>query len=256
MSKLLLAIDVGNTHTAVGLFHGENLLHDWRLSSKPNRTSDELWILLESCLHAVDVSSKDIEAFGISSVVPRMTELYRAVAQRRFNIEPIVISVETVPQMIIDYQPPHAVGADRLCSALAGFGRHGGPLIIIDLGTATVFDVIAEDGTYLGGLIAPGLNTAADSLHRMTDALPRVDLQFPSHVIGKSTIESIQSGVLYGAIEMIDGVVRRVQDSLKVKAKVVATGGFSGLLKSQSATIEQIEPNLVLEGIRLVVDSQ
>lgn len=256
MSKLLLAIDVGNTHTAIGLFNNDSLLHDWRLSSKTNRTSDELWILLESCLRAVEVPSKSIEKIGISSVVPRMTELYRAVARKRFKIEPIVVSVETVPQMIIDYQPSHAVGADRICSALAGYRKFGGPLIIIDLGTATVFDVVAKDGTYLGGLIAPGLNTAADSLHRMTDALPRVELQFPSHVIGKSTVESIQSGVLYGAIEMIDGVVRRIQGSLQEKAKVVATGGFSGLLKAQSATIEQIEPNLVLDGIRIVVDSQ
>ena len=256
MSKLLLAIDVGNTHTAVGLFRGDNLIHDWRLSSKPNRTSDELWILIESCLLSVDISSKEIGRIGISSVVPGLTELYRDGARKRLSIEPVVASVETVPQMIIDYQPPHAVGADRICSALAGFRKFGGPLIIIDLGTATVFDIVGKDGTYMGGLIAPGLNTAVDSLHRMTDALPRVDLQFPSHVIGKSTVESIQSGVLYGAIEMIDGVVKRIQESLEIRAKVIATGGFSGLLKSQSATIEQIEPNLVLEGIRMVVDSQ
>ena len=256
MSRLLLAIDVGNTHTAVGLFRDQALLYDWRLSSKPNRTADELWILIESCLHAVDLSSKDINQVGISSVVPRLTELYREVSQKRFAAKPVVVSVETVSQLIIDYQPPHAVGADRICSAIAGYNKFGGPLIIIDLGTATVFDVIDQEGTYLGGLIAPGLNTAADSLHRMTDALPRVDLQFPSHLIGKSTVESIQSGVLYGAIEMIDGVVRRIQESLKQKTTVVATGGFSGLLKSQSAMIEKIEPNLVLEGIRLVVESQ
>ncbi|MBU0692810.1 type III pantothenate kinase [bacterium] len=256
MTKLLLAIDVGNTHTAVGLFKGENLLHDWRLSSKPNRTADELWILIESCLHAVDVSSKEIEQVGISSVVPRLTELYREVARKRFTSEPVIVSVNTVPKMIIDYAPPHAVGADRICSAIAGFSKFGGPLIVIDLGTATVFDVIDQNGTYLGGLIAPGLNTAADSLHRMTDALPRVELQFPSNVIGKSTVESIQSGVLYGSIEMIDGIVRRIQESLRCKTKVIATGGFSGLLKTQSATIEQIEPNLVLEGIRLVVEAQ
>lgn len=256
MSNLLLTIDVGNTHTAVGLFEGETLRDDWRLSSKPNRTSDELWILIESCLSAVDISSKEIGKVGISSVVPRLTELYRDMSRKRFNIEPVVVSVKSVPQMIIDYSPPHAVGADRICSALAGFRKFGGPLIVIDLGTATVFDVVDETGTYLGGLIAPGLNTAVDSLHRMTDALPRVDLQFPSNVIGKSTVESIQAGVLYGSIEMIDGIVRRIQESLKVSTKVVATGGFSGLLKSQSTTIEQIEPNLVLDGIRLIVESQ
>jgi type III pantothenate kinase len=256
VSKLLLTIDVGNTHTAVGVFKGASLVNSWRLSSTTERTSDELWLMLETCLNSASIDRREIAKFGISSVVPGLTEMYCSLAKERLGLTPVVVSADTVPQIKIDYQPPRAVGADRLCSAVAGFRKYGGPLIIIDLGTATVFDVIGKDGAYLGGLIAPGLNTAVDSLHEMTAALPRVELSFPDQVIGKSTIESIQSGVLYGAIEMIDGVVRRIQEVLGVTATVIATGGFSGLLKPRSVSIEHIEPNLVLEGIRLVVESQ
>jgi len=256
VSKLLLTIDVGNTHTAVGVFRETSLINSWRLSSKLERTSDELWLLIESCLNSASINRREISDFGISSVVPALTEMYCALAQDRFGLKAVVVSADTIPKILIDYRPPSAVGADRLCSAVAGFRKYGGPLIVIDLGTATVFDVIGKDGTYLGGLIAPGLNTAVDSLHTMTAALPRVELSFPEQVVGKSTIESIQSGVLYGAIEMIDGVVRRIKETLGGSATVIATGGFSGLLMPRSASIEHIEPNLVLEGIRLVVESQ
>jgi type III pantothenate kinase len=256
VSQLLLAIDVGNTHTAVGVFDGASLRDSWRLSSKTERTSDELWLLLESCLNSASIDRRKIAKIGISSVVPGLSEMYCALARNRLGLTPMVVSAETVPQIKIEYHPVYAVGADRLCSAVAGFRKYGGPLIVIDLGTATVFDVIGKDGSYLGGLIAPGLNTAVDSLHEMTAALPRVELSFPNQVIGKSTIESIQSGVLYGAIEMIDGVVRRIQEALGMSAVVVATGGFSGLLKPRSVSIQHIEPDLVLEGIRLVVESQ
>jgi type III pantothenate kinase len=256
VSNLLLAIDVGNTHTAVGVFNGAALSDSWRLSSKMERTSDELWLLIESCLNSASIDRRKIARFGISSVVPGLSEMYCTLARDRLGLTPVVVSADTVPRIKIDYHPVGAVGADRLCSAAAGFRKFGGPLIVIDLGTATVFDVIGKDGTYLGGLIAPGLNTAVDSLHEMTAALPRVELSFPNQVIGKSTIESIQSGVLYGAIEMIDGIVRRIQEALETPAEVVATGGFSGLLKPRSVSIQHIEPDLVLEGIRLVVESQ
>jgi type III pantothenate kinase len=256
VTKYLLVIDVGNTHTTIGVFKEAELLNRWRISSQDDCTADELWLKIDFCLKSASIPAEELSGIGISSVVPALTGRYHEVGEQRLNLNPVVVSVTTVPNLRVDYNPPQAVGADRLCSAYAGYKKYGGPLIIIDLGTATVFDVVSEDGSYVGGLIAPGVNTAADSLHKMTAVLPRVDLQFPESVIGKSTTESIQSGILYGAIEMIDGVVGRIQACLPQTARVIATGGFSNLLQLQSKTIEIIEPDLVLDGIRMIVESQ
>jgi len=256
VNKLLLAIDVGNTHTTVAVFRGQEVEESWSFSSDTQHSADELWLQVASSLSASGIDSRRIARAGISSVVPALTERYHQALARRLKVDPLVITKDHVPGIRIDYHPPEAVGADRLCSAVAGFQRFGGPLIVIDLGTATVFDVIRADGTYEGGLIAPGLDTAVDSLHSMTAVLPRVVLTFPDSVVGKSTAESIQAGVLYGAIEMIDGIVNRLREHLGEQTRVVATGGFSTLLKSRSRTIERVEPNLVLEGIRLIVEGQ
>jgi type III pantothenate kinase len=174
----------------------------------------------------------------------------------RLQLEPLVITSDTVRSLQISYDPPHAVGPDRLCGAVAGFKLMGGPLILVDLGTATVFDFVTADGVYQGGLIAPGLLTAVESLHKSAALLPSVELKFPVEIIGTTTEMAIQSGILYGALEMIDGVVERIQRSLLKPAHVIATGGFAHLLQPHSRVIERVEPDLVLHGIRLITEEQ
>lgn len=252
MSGHLLAIDIGNTQTTIGLFDGDCLLETWRLSTRVPRTSDELWVLVERLIAGLPAPT----SVGISSVVPELTRAFARMIETRMRVSPLIISHECVRSLKIAYEPPQAVGADRLCGAVAGFKMTGGPLILVDLGTATVFDVVSADAVYLGGMIAPGLSTAAESLHRSAALLPVVELQFPPHVIGRSTETAIQSGILYGALDMIDGIVERIQKSLLARAHVIATGGFAGLLKPQSRTIERVEPDLILHGIRYVCEEQ
>ena len=252
----LLAIDIGNTQTTIGMFDGERLADTWRLSTRVARTSDELWIMLSHLLDLDRDTDGITYAISIASVVPEVTQVYVKMAKERLSTSPLVIACDAVRSLRINYTPPAAVGADRLCGAVAGFKKWGGPLIIVDMGTATVFDVISSDGIYQGGLIAPGLLTAAESLHHAAALLPVVTLHFPSEVIGNTTESAMQSGILYGALEMIDGVVERIQRQLSQPAHVIATGGFAALLQSQSRTIEQVESDLVLYGIRYITDEQ
>jgi len=254
--KNLLAIDVGNTQTTIGLFEGKILKETWRLSTRVARTGDELWINLRQLVGPEWIAEHSELAVSIASVVPELTRALVQMVKTRMRTDPLVITADVVKKIRIAYHPPQAVGADRLCGAVAGFNRWKGPLILVDMGTATVFDVVSEDGVYLGGLIAPGLLTAAESLHRAAALLPLVDLKFPSDVIGDSTESSMQSGILYGALEMIDGVVERIQRQISRPAKVVATGGFAVLLQPMSRTITVVEPDLVLHGIRDITEEQ
>jgi type III pantothenate kinase len=254
--RRLLAIDIGNTTTAIGLFDDAILIDSWKLATKVVRTTDEVWIVLWQLFQSRGIPHGSVNAVAISSVVPDLTFVYANLARDRLNLLPLIIGAANTRGIKISYDPPESVGADRLCGAVAGFEKYGGPLIILDMGTATVFDVINERGDYQGGLIAPGLLTAVDSLHHAAAQLPKVVLQFPKSVIGTSTRMSIQAGVLYGALEMVDGIVDRIQSELSTRAKVVATGGFAKLLKPHSRTIDHLEPNLVLEGIRLIYDRQ
>ena len=253
LSKNLLAIDIGNTQTTIGLFEHERLVDTWRLSTRVVRTADELWILLR---HLIEDREVALDAVSIASVVPELTHAYARMVKQRLNLNPLVIKADTVRSLQVSYDPPEAVGADRLCGAVAGFKLVGGPLILVDLGTATVFDFVTADGVYRGGLIAPGLLTAVESLHRAAALLPAVDLKFPADIVGTTTEAAIQSGILYGALEMIDGIVERIQRSLSEHAHVIATGGFAQLLQPHSRTIERVEPDLVLHGIRLITEEQ
>jgi type III pantothenate kinase len=256
VSGRLLAVDAGNTHTTLGLFDGAVLAEHWRMATRVARTSDELWVFLRQFLQSANIIVQSVESVAISSVVPELTAAYAQMTRNRLKLEPIVITWEQIRSLRIDYDPPSSVGADRLCGAVAAFEKYGGPLIVVDLGTATVFDVISAEGVYRGGLIAPGLITAIESLHRSAALLPKVELAAPSEVVGKTTQSAIQAGVFYGAIEMIEGILARVAGTLEGKIKVVATGGFSDILKPYCPSIQAIESDLVLEGIRLIAEQQ
>jgi len=253
---MLLAIDVGNTHTVIGVYRGEDLVADWRISSILQQTDDEAGARVKLLLGEAGLGPKDITQIGISSVVPNLTDIFAAAARRWFSIDPVIIDSSLDLGMAIHYRNPRSVGADRLCNAIAGFAKYGGPLIIIDFGTATTYDVVASDGAYLGGVIAPGVETAAADLHRRAAKLPKIELRLPQEIIGRDTETSMQVGVLYGAIDSMQAMIGRIQKALAATEpqtpRIIATGGFSTFISQHTSLIDHCEPSLVLEGIRLV----
>ena len=250
---MLLVIDVGNTESVFGLYEGEKLITQWRMSSKHYRTADECWILLKSWLVNEGFSMEDIHGMAVSSVVPSLSVILRTMARKRLTLEPLIISAEMDTGMKVVYDAPREVGADRICNAVAGFARYGGPLIIVDFGTATTFDVVSAGGEYLGGMIALGLHGASQELHRLAAKLPRVEMAFPHSVVGKTTEESMQSGIMWGTVCLIDGMVDKVCRELKWDdVRVVATGGVADVVCERSERIQSVDAFLTLEGIRLI----
>ncbi len=246
---MLLAIDIGNTHTVLGLFRDKRLQADWRISSDANRTEDEIGAVFTYLLREKGFEANQVEGVCISSVVPDLTDIYRLLSQRYIDKEPIIIDVDLNMDMKVAYHNPYAVGADRLCNAVAGIEKYGTPLAIIDFGTATTIDCINRRGDYLGGIIAPGITTAINTLHKRAAKLPRVALRFPKNIIGRTTEESMQSGILNGSVYMLKGFVEAIKNELGSDCKVIATGGMAGIITEQSAFIDDFDFNLSLEGI-------
>jgi len=246
---MLVAVDIGNTHTVVGLFIEGRLAEHWRLTSTLARTEDEIGMVLRHLFHSAGQEPEAIRGVAISSVVPALTDIYEKMSRRYLKKEPLIINHELQLGLQVKYRSPASVGADRLCNAVAGVQKYGKPLIVIDFGTATTFDCIDMNGDYLGGVIAPGIETSIHSLHIKAARLPQVDLNFPESVIGRSTDESIQSGILIGTIAMIEGMVSRINQAWGYQARVVATGGLSKIISRHTDSIEAIDPYLSLEGI-------
>ncbi len=251
---MLLTIDVGNTQIAAGLFKDSELVAHWRLSSNRERTEDETWIMMRSICEANNWDLQQTTGIVISSVVPDMTSNLYKMASKYLGLPAVVIGPDLDLGIKIHYRNPINVGADRLCNAVAGFAKYGGPLIVVDLGTATTFDVISETGDYLGGIIAPGIETSAMILHQRAARLPRVELSFPSKAIGDSTETSMQSGLLYGAVEMIDGMIRRISREMGCTVKTVATGGLARVIIPELKMVQHIDAFLTLEGMRIIYE--
>jgi type III pantothenate kinase len=253
---MLLTADVGNTEIVLGIFSGEDLRHTWRLSTRPERTSDELALQLSGFLEHRDLDLRmDVTGLCIASVVPDVTHAFREMASGYLPIEPVVVGpgVKTGVPVLTDN--PREVGADRVVNALAAFHRFGGPSIVVDFGTSTNFDVVSDKGEFLGGVIAPGLQISASALVGKTARLTRVDLQAPRSPIGKNTVEAIQSGLLYGTAGEVDGIVARLRQELGApEAPVVATGGLAGDVIPHCRTVDHHEPWLTLEGLRMVYE--
>ena len=248
---MLVAIDVGNTQTVVGLFRDDALVSHWRIATNAERTSDEYAILLQQFLDQDDVDFSMLHGVAISSVVPRVTAALREMGDRYLARPPMVIEPGVKTGMAILYDNPKEVGADRIANAVAAFEQFGGPAIVVDFGTATTVDAISANGEYLGGAIVPGIEISLDALFGRAAALRRVELVAPKHVIGKSTVESIQAGAVYGFTGQVDAIVDRIAAELGT-ATVIATGGLAGLLLPYSRTIEHHEPWLTLDGLRIV----
>jgi type III pantothenate kinase len=255
---MLLAIDIGNTHTVFGVYRGARLIADWRVTSMLQRTEDEVGTQLRLFLKEAGIPAKSIKGVGISSVVPNLTDIFSMMSRKYFAADPLIVSSALDLGFKIKYDDPHSVGADRLCNAVAGYAAFGGPLVVIDFGTATTYDVLSKSGDYLGGVIAPGIETSAVDLHRRAAKLPKIELHFPKSIIGKDTVSSMQAGILYGAIDSMEGMIERIQAEIEVhegkKATVIATGGFSELMARQSRMITACVPSLVLDGIRMIYD--
>ena len=251
---MLLTIDIGNTHTVIGIFQNERLVADWRMTSIATRTADENWLTVKAFCADAGIKTADIMGVGISSVVPDITDIFEAFSRKYFQVEPVTVSADLPLGMKIRYKDPRAVGADRLCNAIAGFAKYGGPLIIIDFGTATTYDVVSSEGDYIGGVITLGLESSAAELHRRAARLPKIELHFPDSIIGQETVTSMQAGIMFGTVDMVEGIVGRIRKELGTDARVIATGGLSTIVAQHTGVIQALEPTLVLDGIRIVCE--
>lgn len=252
VDTVILAVDVGNTHTVLGLFDEGGLGSHWRVSSNPDLTADELRVKVAGLLAADGHTWGDIETVVLCSVVPRLTAAYEEITERACGRAPMVIGPGLKTGIAIRYDNPHEVGADRIVNAVAAHATHGGPVVVVDFGTATTIDVIDADGAYLGGAIAPGVETSAEALFAKAARLSKVDLEAPQRVIGTNTRASVQAGLLLGEAAMVDGLVRRVWDELGTATPVVATGGLAESMAPLCETVTAVEPDLTLEGLMLI----
>lgn len=248
-------MNVGNTNTVVGVFRGAELEQSWRMSTEPDRTADELAVLFAGLLDQAGLSfTNRITGVVISSVVPTSTSALRDMVNRYFNFPPVVVEPGTRTGLPILTDNPRELGADRVVNGLAAYSRYGGPCIVIDFGTATTYDVVSEHGEFLGGAIAPGVQTKNASLSRETARLPQVELQTPRNAIGKSTVEAIQSALIFGTAAEADGMIDRLRKELGGHATVVATGGLAQLIAPHCQFVDEHDPWLTLEGLRLVFE--
>ena len=251
---MILVADIGNTNITIGLLHKRDLKANWRLNSRIMRTEDEIWILLKMLLESEGFSWAQVDGFALGSVVPSLTPVFERVVKNRLHVPFVNVTSGLQMGIKILYANPQQVGADRICNAVAGFERFGGPLVIVDLGTATTFDCVSGQAEYLGGIIAPGPETTATILHQAAARLPKVELQFPPSLIGRTTETSIQSGLMFGGVEIVEGLNRRLKQEMGENTRIIATGGLASILMPHLKTVERMEPNLTLEGLGLIFE--
>ncbi|MFH1864322.1 MAG: type III pantothenate kinase [Candidatus Eisenbacteria bacterium] len=249
---MLLAIDIGNTHTVVGLFEADELRFRWRLASDARRTADEFGILVRELCAQSGVEFANIRGVVVCSVVPALTSALSEMAERLLGVEPVVVGPDLDLGISIDYFDPKEVGPDRLANAVAVHETIDGPTIVVDFGTATTFDAVTGDGHYLGGAIAPGVVTSAENLFRRGALLPRVALDPPPNVMGRSTEEAMRSGIVFGAVGQVDEIVGRIIEEWGERPTVIATGGLAGTIAAFSKTIKIVDPDLTLTGLAAI----
>ena len=249
---MLLAIDVGNTNSVLGVFDGAQLLDHWRVETHARRTYDEYGIQLLQLFAFSGLDPRKIDAVAVSSVVPPLQFNLEKMAQRYFHQRPMFVGPGVKTGMPILYDNPREVGADRIVNAVAAYEKHKGALVVVDFGTATTFDAVSPKGEYLGGSICPGITISMEALFENASKLPRVEFARPPQVVGRNTVHSMQSGLVFGYVGLVDGICERMQSELGYSAKVVATGGLAPLIAFESKAISEVDEFLTLEGLRLI----
>jgi len=249
---MLLVVDVGNTNMVLGLYDGERLVHDFRLETSQGRTSDEYHVLLLNLLQLAGVERSDVRASILASVVPSLNDTVVDAVDRAFDHEIMIVGPGIKTGMPVLAENPREVGADRIVNSVAAYERVKRAAIVVDFGTATTFDCISDKGEYLGGAIAPGMEISANALFARAAKLPRSEIARPPRVIGRNTIHSMQSGIVFGYVGLVDGLVRRLASEMETEVAVIATGGLASLIEPDSETIDEIDEFLTLEGLRLI----
>jgi type III pantothenate kinase len=252
VSGLIFVLDVGNTNTVLGVYEKDELKFHWRIETNRSKTEDEYGMLVKSLFEHVGIRFEDIHGIIISSVVPPIMFSLERMCQKYFHVNPLIVGPGIKTGLDIKYDNPREVGADRIVNAVAGIHEYGSPLIIVDFGTATTYCYINEKEQYMGGAIAPGIGISTEALYTRASKLPRIEIAAPDHIIGKSTVAAMQSGIFYGFVGQVDGIVSRMKAYSKIEPKVIATGGLASLIANESETIDHVDPFLTLKGLRLI----
>lgn len=251
---MLLAIDIGNTNIGIGVFEGDKLMATWRLSTDVHKLADEYAVICLNLLSMKGLAFKDIDSAIISSSVPPLVTTFDDLCRRYFKVQPLVVGPGIKTGVRISIDNPREVGADRVVNAAAAHRLYGGPLIVIDFGTATTLDAVSKEGDYLGGAIAPGINISAEALFEHAAKLPRVELVRPQKAIGTNSVAAMQSGIIFGYVGLIEGIVARIQEELGGSARVIATGGLADVIARETGVVNALEPDLTLVGLRLIYE--
>ena len=252
MSHVIFVCDVGNTNIVLGIYENENLIHHWRIATSREKTEDEFAMLISDLLKHAGITFKDFKGVILSSVVPSIMFSLERMCIKYFNQRPIVVGPGIKTGLNLRVDNPREIGADRIVNAVAGVHFYQAPLIIVDFGTATTFCYIDEKECYLGGAIAPGITISTEALYKSASKLPRIELSMPDHVVGGNTISAMQSGIVYGYVGLVEGIVGRMIQSAKVRPMVVATGGLAPLIVKETSIVDQIDPFLTLKGLYLI----
>jgi type III pantothenate kinase len=251
---ILLVIDVGNTHTVIGCFNGRRLIADWRIPTRRDTTTDEMAVIFSSLFRLKEISFNDVGATVIASVVPSVTASLIELVKEFFDVQSLVIGPDTDTGMPVLYDNPNEIGADRIANAVAGFNLYGGPLVVVDFGTATTFDAISGRGEYLGGAIAPGVEVSSEALFRRAARLSKVDLKQPAATLGKNTACGIQAGLIVGTGGLVDRIIERIEDEMGILKRVVATGGLATLIAPECRRVTDVDLALTLTGLRIIFE--
>ena len=251
---MLLCVDIGNTNITMGLYRGQELVTHWRLYTDHHKMPDEYGMLLVSLLAHHGYEPSDVQGVSLASVVPPLTDVFRQMASIYLGVEPLVVGSGVKTGVAIRYDAPRDVGADRVVNAAAAYRLYGGPACIVDFGTGTTFDALSSTGEYLGGAIAPGVLVAAEALFARTAKLPRVDLRAPSKAIGRNTMDAMRSGILFGYVGLVEGLVERFRRELGPEMHVIATGGLAPLIARETDLFDAVDPWLTLKGLRIIYE--